>query len=243
MAKKENIADTNNKTLYLNKVYINEMEIYPTDIKSVVVKEWIFDVIPTIELMIHDNGLFNEKVPLEDNTIIKVELGRTQKSIPIIVAEFTLLDFVITNVDPEKINSSIINITGILKSRKLLTPILNRSFKQKKSIDVMTDIMTECGFEIKKTKINSADLMTWYQINLNNMDMIKHLLSKSYIAPGDMLFAYVDRHNIFNIKSLKDMVEMDTNILEIRHDILKMLDLETNKVYFNTFNYQTLVIK
>ena len=45
--------------------------------------------------------------------------------------------------------------------------------------------------------------MTWYQVNMSDVHMIDHIISRAYNKTNDCMFAYADRHNNFVYTSLK----------------------------------------
>jgi hypothetical protein len=200
------VVDSN---FYL-KLSIKGVDVDTPLVLSMNIREWIFDVLPRIELEIYDNGRFTDQYPLEDNDEIKVELNNIETRDPIVKATFSLHDHEILNGETGKNTAVIIKITGILKSNDMLFPIRNRSFSGKSSKDVFQSIADECGHTFK-SDISPKDTMTWLQVNQNNNNFISHVLERSYVY-DDVSFCYVNRNNEMIHTSLKSRVKNKNEI-------------------------------
>ena len=197
--KGEASVNTTGLANYFCKMKIGNVDIHTDSINAIIIREWIFDIVPRMELTLTDDGSLFELWPLEDTEII-VELGKTKAS------EHIVSTFIVDNSSVDILAgnaSNIVTITAYLKYTNLFHPIHTRALKNKSSIEVLKQLASEIGWKVNSRINNSSDTMTWLQINMNNFDMIKHVLERSYI-PTDLLLAYASINNKFTIKSLKD---------------------------------------
>ncbi len=245
-------VDYSGLTEYVSNVTIKNVDINPLNIKSIVVREWIFDVFPTIEIVFIDNGVFFDLSPLEDNAEIVVEISKSKKKESPISMTFLLHDFDVYNTDIERGSSMMIRVTGIFDCRNMVYPIHNRSFKQRTSIAALEEIASECGVEVDKRISTTNDAMVWLQLNQNNYDMIYHILERSFKEKNDTMFAYIDRSGKMVITSLKNELEKE-DLITARHDIKKStLDKQEDEepdteeaanednpiIYYNNYGYK-----
>ena len=227
---------------------IKGVAVKPSNIKSLVIREWIFDTLPTLEVIMMDTGTFVDAFPLEDGDLIQVEVNRDQKNEkdPPISMEFTLQDFEFESVDIERVQTVVMRLTAIAKTENMFVPIYNRSFKKSSSVQALTKIAKECSLETN-AKISTNDVMTWLQINQNNYDMIHHLRDRAYKEKNDAVFVCMDRENEFIITSLKTELE-NKESTKIIFDPKKVFDVSEKKapqpddkedkdIYFNKYKY------
>ena len=191
------------------KLKIGTAEIPPHAINSLVVREWIFDIIPRLELTLQDDGTLFEVFNLKDGTEIEVDIAKTPEK-----GEHLRTTFILDNYTVDSLvgnGTYIFTINAMLKVNNLFFPIHTRAFKNKTSIDVLKQIGSEIGLNSKTfNNLRASDKMTWYQINSYNFDMIKHIVSRSNII-GDCLIPYIDTYGNFNITSIKKESEKSNN--------------------------------
>jgi len=205
--KKPDVDGQFNKNYFL-KMTIKDVSVEPySTIATMIMREWIFDPVPRLEIELVDNGRFTDQYPLEDNDTIHIELNNIRNRDPVIDADFTLQDFEISN-DGEK-DFSMIKLTALFKTTDMFHPIHNRSFSQKNSKEVFEQISGEVGIDFAPS-VDPQDSMTWLQINENNFQFIKHVLDRSYISDDDSAFCYIDRHNKMNYKSISNEIKNAT---------------------------------
>jgi hypothetical protein len=241
--------------VYLLKVTINDIEFFPQTIQALVIKEWVFDTLPRLDIIMTDNGRFWELFPLRDNDTISVEISKNKERTSPIVLDFSLLDYTLENIDVQKIHNVAIRMSAILKTNEMLYPIKVRSFPKKKSHEVLKQIAEETGLKPNIKVTNTVDNMTWLQIHKTNYDMIQHVLQRAYAGEDDTLFAYADRTGTFTVTSLKKETAKTNNTWEAKWKPDKQVidnpeadqgqnkkenesDTDDNKtVYFSNFNY------
>lgn len=227
-------------TEFYCKLSIKNVEILPQNILQISIRESIFDLVPTLELSILDNGVFVESYPLEDCDSIKIQLGQSNLKTPVINMEFELQDFNISNVDGDNIHIVQINLTAIVKNKNMFLPLQTRSFSSKSSLDVLKSIASESGFT-PIVKTSTSDVMTWRQIQQNNYQMVYETMKRAY-KPDDAILTGITRNKDFIITSL--MTELkNKSAKKTLYDPLQAISLSNEKskdkkeiIYFNNFS-------
>jgi len=205
---KANDSSFSNFVEFYGKVKIKDVEIFANNIKLLEIKSWIFDLVPRIDLVIMDDGLFSDKFPLEEDDIIEVQLALTKDQEEPVVAEFQLQTYQINNSSPGDLNASMITISGFLKNEQLFNPVRTRAFRDRTSSEVVEEIAEEIGLE-PNIKVDSNDVMKWLQIDLTNAEMLRHVTEKSYHRDNDANFCYSEINNEMTYISLKDALDAD----------------------------------
>lgn len=222
--KKSDVKDSFILNNYFCKLSIKGVDISPINIQVLNVRESIFQIIPNLELVFTDHGIFTEKFYLNEGDEIKVTISKNDKKTPPIDMIFSLNDFSITNLDSSNIQATLIRITAFINSDSLFAPIKTRCFKNYNSEKVMSEISSECKFKFN-SKIKPSDNMNWYQVNQNNFSMISETLNRSF-KPNDAIICFVDRYNNFNMTSL---------FTETANKNFKKMSFDPKKVYAQEF--------
>ena len=157
-------------------------------IEHLTIKEWIFDIVPRIEIILADDGTFTEVYPLQDGDIISVEIKKNALDVPTIL-NFDLIGYTFGAMAGTKFTKII--ISGALHVENFYSPIYTRSFNNKNSATVLTQLLKTEGKANLYFATPTTDVMTWLQINISNIDFCKHILKRSYIA-NDTMFLYAD---------------------------------------------------
>ena len=224
------------------KLKIGSAEIAPHAINSLVIREWVFDMMPRLELMVQDDGSLVEEFTIKDQTEIFIEIGKLSTDSPHVIVNFLVDTYTIDQLANN--GSFIITISAVLKTSGMFSPIHTRSFKKKTSIDVLTQISNEIGLTPKVAQnLIPSDNMTWYQINTNNFDFIKHIKNRAYI-PDDVLLCYADILGNLNMTSIKTEFEKYKSITA-RYDIKTSQDGFENKadqniIWFNGYRIENI---
>lgn len=177
---------------------IKDKQIITANIISLVIKEWIFDLVPRIEILLNDDGMLTEVYPLQDGDAITVELKKPadNKSIKL---TFSLLSYTAGVMNGNKCMQMF--IVGMLKVKDFYSPVQYRSFRNQPSTAVLRQILTSEGRIELETKTQTNDTMTWLQTS-SNMDFCKHVLKRSFIA-NDTMFLFSDTTGKFTYTSYK----------------------------------------
>ena len=210
----------------------------PNNIQYFVIREWIFNVLPTIELMIADEGYLTEVVPLEDSTEIEVLLAKSEDDPNPLEMTFLLDDYTVDILGDNR--KSLVGITGHLKVDNMFGS-QSKSYSNKNSVSVLKQVASDCGLPFKNPhNVVTSDNMTWLQANLSNQSFICHVLERAYI-PNDLLFFYATHKNEFVLTSL--LKEMEKN--EIRKAKFNVENMESfvkddndpdDTVWFGSYN-------
>lgn len=220
------------------KLTIDDHPLIPKNIKYCVIREWIFDILPRIEIAINDDGYLTEVFPILDNSVLNIEIGVNPDDENIFGCEFNIVNKTIDVVNGNK--STVITLTGVLKTNSCFFPIKNRSFKNMNSQEVLNIISKELGLTFNKNvNLNTSDIMTWLQVNLSNFDFIKHILKRSYVS-GDILFCFADLNNRLNYTSLKSEINKESKIAKYSLDNFTKYSFEDKNdlktIWYNSFN-------
>jgi len=176
-------------------------------IQTLVIREWIFDLLPRIEIEILDSGWFIDKFPFEDNDVIKVELDHLSDGEGVVKTEFLLHDIEIINAGVGKAEQALVKITGILKTDNFPFEIKNRAFSQKTSDEVFEELSNDIGFNSFTSRVTSKDKMSWIQSHQSDFDFSKHVLKRSFVNENDTTFLYSDRDGNCVFTSLQTELE------------------------------------
>jgi hypothetical protein len=188
---------------------IKGQEIAAPSILSLTIREWVTDILPRIELIINDDGLLTEMLPLEDNDIINVVIAKHDEDDNRIELDFNLGDFQFGIMSENK--RTVISMSGFLKVTDMFV-LKSRSFKNKNSKDILQQIANENKISFDNPQgISPSDVMTWYQSTQSNFNFIKHVLQRSNIS-NDAIFFFGDSRNKFVYTSLKKELQKKDSI-------------------------------
>lgn len=162
-------------------------QIITQNIIHLTIKEWIFDIVPRIEITLSDDGTLTEVFPMQDGDLISVEVKKHQLDNPSTILNFDLIGYTVGAMAGNKYTQII--ISGALHVENFYSPIYTRSFSNKNSASVLKQLLTAEGKTKLYTTTQTTDVMTWLQINISNIDFCKHILKRSYIA-NDTMFLY-----------------------------------------------------
>lgn len=207
MATDLNILKTQDTDDNLNpfkvKVFVRGVQIKNSNIMNLIIKESVFNILPTIELTWNDYGIFSDVFPLGDNDEISVEIS-THRELDGIKAVFTISDYNIVPVNIETHSNYYIFVTGILKNKSMLQ-ISMKSFSRSTSSNVLSDIFKSEGYKVIKS-VDTKDTMTWLQ-SFTPHEMIQNVLDYSYVGDNNMLFAFVDKNGNSYIVDLDTIIK------------------------------------
>ena len=215
---------------------IKGKQIITSNIISLSIKEWIFDIVPRIELLINDDGMLTEVFPLQDGDQIIVELKKPSDTVSINMA-FSLLTYTAGAMHGNKFMQ--IMMTGIMTVKDFYSPVRYRSLHNVNSKSALRQIVEAEGGVPFSSPVSTTDTMTWLQTT-SNMDFCKHILRRSFVA-DDCMFLFADTSAKFNYTSFK--TEIGKEVEGLAHfDIDKYsADVFENAadqkdLWFNTYN-------
>jgi len=175
----------------------------PLNISYLIIREWIFNPLPYIEIQFADNGFLMETFPLEDGEDIQVTLGKNEDDENPLRLTFSLNDYTVSIAGDNR--RSFVNLNGFLKASDMFT-LRTRSFSKQNSSLVLSTIANESNIPFSNPfNITPSDNMTWIQNSQSNFDFIRHVLRRSYV-PDDMLMFYATTDNKFVLNSLNSSI-------------------------------------
>jgi len=184
------------------KVFVRGVQIKSSNIINLVIKESVFNILPSIELTWNDYGLFSDVFPLGDDDEITVEIS-THRELDGIKATFTLNDYSLVPNNTETHSNYFITVTGFLKNKSMFL-YQSKAFRRTTSSDVLSDIFESEGFKVVNA-VSTKDSMTWLQ-SFTSLEMIQRVLDYSYVGDSNILFAYIDKNSDSYIKDLLSVV-------------------------------------
>jgi hypothetical protein len=195
-----NIKKINNKASltatvnFYSLLTIGEVDVPSESILNLHLYEWIFDIIPRIDIVLNDSGTFNEKYPIVDGTPIKLEYSINEDTENLIVVNFVAESVSIENSNTGENTSSLVRIVGVLKNNKLLFPLISQAFEDQPSSKVIETIAKNTGFT-PDIRIQTSDNMTWLQTHLSNGEMIKDITDRAFLSEADSVFCFTNRNS------------------------------------------------
>jgi hypothetical protein len=240
------------------RLIIKGQEYLSPNIVSLVIREWVIDVLPRLELQIFDDGSLFELSPLEDSEIISILIGKNLDDPNPLQLDFMLSDYVVDQIaDNRKV---VISLTGYLQVTDMFN-IRTRAFKKNSSVNVLSEIANESELSFQNPlNVMSLDNMTWYQSSQSNYDFIRHVLERAYV-PNDTVFFYANTQNKFVYTSLnselskknvklarfdidnyyKDLHEFDKTLWFNKYDIVNYKGYFNKKIAYGfKYNYYDL---
>ena len=179
------------------------------NIDSVVIREWIFDIVPTIVIRFRATQEFFGGISLQENDIIEIQMGSRApdiRELPV-KAFFQLKGHTIDKA--QEITTH--ELTGSFACTNLVQPYRFRAFANKPSSEVLKSIATELSLK-PDIRITTNDSQTWLQSG-TALDFVKHLGEFGYIADDDLAFRYTDREGNFVVTSVKTILAEKPMIL------------------------------
>jgi len=221
---KLNEQNENADVSFVFKCAINGSDVVLNSIVNVVIREWVFDQLPRLELYLSDNGRFTDQLPLQDNDEIEIEINNFASEEPPIKSTFILQDWQIKNSAPGKQQQSLIILTALLKAPEMIYPIKRKIYSSKNSQEVIEEIISQTkseGFEglVFESRVTPKDEMNWIQMDQSNYDFLKHLLERAYINDNDTPFIYTERKGKMVYTSLKKELEKEQELKTFKFNI------------------------
>lgn len=184
-------------------IRIKENPFNASNIIYLVIKEWVLNVLPTIEFQFMDDGILTEIAPFEDQEDIEITIAKHEDAEELMELVFSLDDYNVAIMGDNR--KSLVTVTGHLKANSIFSG-RNRRFTKRNSLEVFQQMALESGLKFTNPHaVEPSDNMVWYQ-NACNCNFIKDVLSRSYI-PNDTPFFYANTNNEFVYTSL--LAEMD----------------------------------
>lgn len=235
--------DLSNARNFFCKLKIGDLEVNPMLILSVAIREWVFDIIPRLELTLSDDGALFEIFNLKDQTVIDIELARNKDEDGRVAGTFVLDNWSVDSIVGQR--QYIFTINAVLQVDNFFYPIKTRSFKNKTSIKVLEQIAEE-GFLFSEVDagLNATDSMTWMQVNITNFEMVKHVLKRGNIS-DDAILTFIDMDGNFRVSSIKKSCEQKDatiakfNLRNTTDDVFAD-DKDKNTIWYNAYKMENI---
>lgn len=246
--KKSNVDSTGHGLQYYCKCELNGVTIFPQNIINLNFSEWVFDILPRLDMSFIDNGKFFDKYPIQENDIIKIEISKNQANENTVVIEFNVVDYAVQPADQGQSKNCVIDLTGVLKHKDMFYPIKSRCFSNKTSDQVFAQMATECGLK-PELRIKCSDSMKWLQVTVSNFGMFDYVLDRSFKTTDDVNFVYTDRRSNCVYTSLNTVLNNPVKF-KLSHNPGKVMDVdgvfdsakdkrnrENGEIYFASYNF------
>lgn len=230
------VIETSERQNFFCKIYIDGNKLNPSNIISCTIREWVFELLPRLELSILDDGVLFEGYPLNDTSIIEIEIAKDKEQNVILNTRFDVIDFSLDIISDNKF--SVVNITGLLETKNLFFPIKNRSFSNT-SKNVLNDLCNEINLSFE-SDIDTSDKMIWIQSNISNYDMIHHVLKRTRKV-DDATFFYSNINSKMKLTSLNVNINK-SNFISAKYDLDNYSKsefddpIDDNTVWFNSYD-------
>ena len=219
-------------------LFIKGTQYNPKNINYLIIREWIFNIIPTIEIQFLDDGYLTEVTPLEDGEDIIVTIAKDEDADEVLELTFALDDYEVGILGDNR--KSLVTFTGHLKMDDLFR-VKSRHLSKRNSSAVLETIASENGIPFKNPhNVTPADNMIWYQNGISNFDFIRHVLKRVYV-PNDTCFFYANTNNEFVFTSLlsemnkQERLTCKYNVNKFEWNIIDDKDPD-NTIWFNSYS-------
>lgn len=197
------MGESNSVQSFIN-LKVSDIDIPYANIREVVVREWLFDPLPTVAVTMVGGEEWTQAMSLQENQELDLMFGSvpTEKREAAVKAKFFLRTWAVDK-GQERI---VMNLCGTLACAGLMTPASFVSYPMKTSAQVLTQIGKEFGFKADKFSAISIDLQTWLRCGLTGLQFVSHLLRNAWVGDDDMVFAWASRKSVWMVKTLKQII-------------------------------------
>ena len=216
---------------------INGYDINYNNIISLVIREWVYDTLPRLELKLMDEGTLLEVLPLSDDDIVTVEIAKDiTDDVNRLNMSFDIVDHQYDNMGDNK--GLVVYITGILSTTNIFEN-KTRAFSNKKSIEIFQTIANENNLKlVNPHNISPNDSMIWYQSNQQTYEFIKYVRKRMNIT-DDVGLVYCNSKNEFVVTSLNSEINKHSD-LNAKYDTdqfgkARPTDSDDKTIYFSSY--------
>lgn len=228
---------------FILEVYVDGNPIPWQNINSLTVREYIYEVMPRINLSFNDDGFFTEFNPVLEGQFVEVYARLSQNDSNIISQKFYVLSSNFTPLNVSKNNLYVVNIDGLFYNDTLSTGIRNKVYANMNFSDSLRKIATENGIQ-SDIRLQSKDTMNWYQLNKSYTNYIQESVYKSNAGNDDVPFSYIGRDGILVYTSLRTEQKQKSNITLSNNTSkavgqIRNIDNDFHR-YYSSFSYGDL---
>jgi len=217
MANVRQPTDNSSRQNFYCQIDIDDVELIPNNILSLTIREWVFDILPRLELIVMDDGVLTEGYPVKEGSLINITIGNSNEDEDMISMQFMVQDVAVDVLGDNKMTN--VSITGLMKTTDMFT-IRNRNINSSLSVDAFQQLAGEVDITFSNPDdISTTDRMTWLQLNIDNYKMFRHVLERSSKS-GDTIFCYGNTASEIVVKSLRNATQT-SDALRARYDLDK----------------------
>lgn len=190
---------------------VKGVQIPMNNIQVCVVREWIFDIVPRLEVVFSDIFNITESVKLQQYDEIELSMKYDVDTKPNVNIKFIILTIEVSTTG-SGIPVKIVQFTGVGANKSFFYDIKSRSFGQSNSSNVVNTVFSNNNLTNNTKDFKTNDTMNWMQCSVSDFEFLKHIKNRSYKSEEDSLFIYVDRKGLGNYVSLKDKANIKSKV-------------------------------
>lgn len=212
--------------------------IIPTNNISVcVVREWIFDIVPRLEVIFQDVYNITEVNKLKAFDEVELTMKYDVGSKPNVSLKFVIVTIDITNTGIG-VPIKIVQLTALSGSKSFFSDFRSKSFGKTSSVEVIKSVYKTNSIPYQDEGLTTSDNMLWLQCSTSDVDFIKHVRDRTYKTDDDCIYAYLDRKGKGHISSLKTKATVNPTMSFKYVTTLLPEPEQVSHVSFNGFSYK-----
>lgn len=219
---------------------VKGVQVPMNNIQVCVVREWIFDIVPRLEVVFSDIFNITESVKLQQYDEIDLTMKYDVDTKPNVSIKFILMNMEVSTTG-SGIPVKIVQLTGVGANKSFIYDIKSRSFSQSNSASVVSTVFSNNSITNNTKDFKTNDTMNWMQCSVSDFDFLKHIKNRSYKSEEDSLFIYVDRKGLGNYVSLKDKANSKSKV-NFKYVTTLLPEREkVGEVNYNNFLYKNFM--
>lgn len=219
---------------------VKGVQVPMNNIQVCVVREWIFDIVPRLEVVFSDIFNITESVKLQQYDEIELSMKYDVDTKPNVNLKFIILTIEVSTTG-SGIPVKIVQFTGVGASKSFFYDMKSRSFGQSNSSNVVNTVFSNNNLINNTKDFKTNDTMNWMQCSVSDFEFLKHIKNRSYKSEEDSLFIYVDRKGLGNYVSLKDKANIKSKVNFKYVTTLLPEKEKIGEVSYNNFLYKNFM--
>jgi lysophospholipase L1-like esterase len=165
-------------------LFYNGVMIEPKDLRSF--KLYHEGIVPKIEATIYDTyGIFKNTGKPADDTKISLYIDSKAKQLASIRIDFKIILF-------KQLSPGTYILQGLMDIPKLYSKGTFGTIPSSSSFTALQEIAKQCGLGFATNIAETNDSQTWISTGQSYLDLIKKIISKSYISDDSFQICYID---------------------------------------------------
>lgn len=190
---------------------VNGVRIPTNTIQTLVVREWMFDIVPRLEVVFQDVYNILEAKTIKNFDEIELVLRYSDYDSPNVRMKFVNLAIDISPMSAG-MPVRIVQLTALGCPVGFIKDLKTRSFPSQRSKDVFDRIFGQYGYPKGNILEDTSDNMNWLQCSVTDFNFVKHVMARSYLSENDLAYVYIDRMGNWNYRSLNSAVSSEPKI-------------------------------